>query len=67
MSQIDLNSIHYLDEPDKAYMLLPSNMMRIGHVAAKFGVPFGLAFRRLVEVGRIKVADNAIEWVEGDL
>lgn len=39
-------------------ILLPEMMMHVGMVMAHFGVPFGLAFRRLRENGMIEVRDG---------
>lgn len=45
-------------------ILMPANLIRVGEIAARFGVPFGLAFCRLKETGAIKVKRQGLEWVK---
>lgn len=43
-------------------ILLPAMLIRVGEVAIQFKVPFGLAFIRLREVGRIKLNGRTAVW-----
>lgn len=43
-------------------ILMPANMIHLGEIAIKYGVPTGLAFCRLVESGIITIKNNGVEW-----
>lgn len=46
-------------------VLMPEIMFRVGMIANKFGAPWGLAFLRAKEVGRIVFDDAGVaHWVE---
>ena len=45
---------------------LPSRLRESAEVAMRFHVPWGLAFNRLVEAGRVKLVDGAYRWVNAD-
>lgn len=42
-------------------ILMPEIAMEVGMLTHEFHVPFGLAFNRLVEVGRIKIKNGKAE------
>lgn len=39
-------------------IMLPANMLHVGQVSAKFGVPFGLAFCRMIEAGMLDISSG---------
>lgn len=45
-------------------ILMPANLVRIGMIASQFKVPFGLAFRRMHEIGAFEIEGNRIIWKE---
>jgi len=47
-------------------ILMPAMIVHVGMIAAKFHVPFGLAFIRLRENGSIKIASNGTATWRGD-
>lgn len=47
-------------------ILMPANLMHVGMIADKFKVPFGLAFCRLVEAGRMKIDSGRAKYVKAE-
>jgi len=45
-------------------VLIPELMLHVGAVATKFHVPWGCAYLRMVDVGRIKVVGGVARMVE---
>ena len=45
-------------------ILMPANMMHIGLVADKYGVPFGVAFCRMKDAGVLSVKDGVCKILE---
>jgi len=43
-------------------IILPENLMRASMVAVQYHVPDGLALRRLVDVGRLKMVGGVFRW-----
>ena len=44
-------------------VMMPALAIQVAEVAMRFHVPWGLAFNRLVEAGRVKMVDGAYRWV----
>jgi len=45
-------------------LLMPETMLRVSMVADQFKVPWGLAYHRLVEAGRVKVKNNVATFLD---
>jgi hypothetical protein len=45
-------------------ILMPEVMLRVSMVAYQFKVPWGLAFNRLWEGGRMREEDGQVVWIE---